>query len=73
MFGAEHSVAMNFFIISVEGLVETMTEKQMGTSLHNKIYLGRSTGFASRRFQGVLAVGGIVAAGLVWIALRALR
>ncbi|WP_168710125.1 hypothetical protein [Massilia sp. Mn16-1_5] len=46
-------------------------ETQMGNSLHNKIYLGRSTGFASRRFQGVLAVGAIVAAGLVWIALRA--
>lgn len=45
----------------------------MGNSLHNKIYLGRNTGFASRRFQGVLAISGIVAAGLVWIALRALR
>lgn len=45
----------------------------MGNSLHNKIYLGRSTGFASRRFQGVLAVSGIVVAGLVWIALRAIR
>lgn len=73
MFGAEHSHFVIFFIISVSGLIETMTEKQMGNSLHNKIYLGRSTGFASRRFQGVLAVSGIVAAGLVWIALRALR
>jgi len=45
----------------------------MGNSLHNKIYLGRSTGFASRRFQGVLAIGAIVGAGLVWIALRTLR
>jgi hypothetical protein len=50
-----------------------MTEKQMGNSLHNKIYLGRSTGFASRRFQSVLAVGAIVGAGLLWIALRTLR
>ena len=49
------------------------TETQMGNSLHNKIYLGRSTGFASRRFQGVLAVGAIVGAGLLWIALRTLR
>lgn len=45
----------------------------MGTSLHNKIYLGRNRGFTSRRFQGVLAVAGIVGAGLVWIALRSLR
>ena len=73
MFGAEHSSFVIFFIISVSGLVETMTEKEMGNSLHNKIYLGRSTGFASRRFQGVLAVGGIIAAGLIWVALRALR
>ncbi|MET0982705.1 MAG: hypothetical protein ABWY02_11425 [Telluria sp.] len=73
MFDAEHSCSVIFFIISVSGLVETMTEKEMGNSLHNKIYLGRSTGFASRRFQGVLAVGGIAAAGLIWVALRALR
>jgi hypothetical protein len=45
----------------------------MGNSLHDKIYLGRSTGFASRRFQGVLAIGAIICAGLLWIALRALR
>jgi hypothetical protein len=48
-------------------------ETEMGNSLHNKIYLGRSTGFASRRFQGVLAVGAIIGAGLLWIALRTLR
>jgi len=35
----------------------------MGNSLHNKIYLGRNRGFTSRRFQGVLAVAGIVGAG----------
>ncbi|MEN3276169.1 MAG: hypothetical protein V7631_1959 [Massilia sp.] len=45
----------------------------MGNSLHNKIYLGRHRGFASRRFQGVLAVGAIVVAGLLWIALREVR
>ena len=45
----------------------------MGNSLHNKIYLGRHHGFTSRRFQGLLAVAGIVGAGLVWIALRTLR
>lgn len=72
MFAAERSRHVIFFIISVTGIVET-TEKQMGNSLHDKIYLGRNTGFASRRFQGVLAVSGIVAAGLVWIALRAFR
>lgn len=72
MCAAERSRHVNFFIISVMGTPDT-TERQMGNSLHNKIYLGRNTGFASRRFQGVLAISGIVAAGLVWIALRALR
>jgi hypothetical protein len=73
MFDAEHSWFVIFFIISVSGLIETTERKQMGNSLYNKIYLGRSTGFASRRFQGVLAVGGIIVAGLIWVALRALR
>lgn len=72
MFGGERTWHVICLIISITGMVQTM-ETQMGNSLHDKIYLGRSTGFASRRFQGVLAVSGIVAAGLVWIALRALR
>jgi hypothetical protein len=42
----------------------------MGNSLHDKIYLGRSTGFASRRFQGVLAVGALVGAGFAHLALK---
>ena len=45
----------------------------MGSTLYNKIYLGRSTGFASRRFQGVLAIGGIVVAGLLWVVLHSSR
>lgn len=45
----------------------------MGNSMHNKIYLGRSRGYASRRFGGLLAVGAIVGAGLVWVALRTLK
>ena len=73
MFGAERSVYVIFFIIFTYGFRLNTTENQMGNSLHNKIYLGRSTGFASRRFQGILAVGAIVGAGLVWIALRTLR
>lgn len=73
MFGAERSVYVIFFIIFMYGFRLNTTENQMGNSLHNKIYLGRSTGFASRRFQGVLAVGAIIGAGLVWIALRTLR
>ena len=73
MFGAERSHIVSFFIISIHGFWTETTENQMGNSLHNKIYLGRSTGFASRRFQGVLAVGAIIGAGLVWVALRTLR
>ena len=73
MFGAERSQYVSFFIISTQWFWIESTETQMGNSLHNKIYLGRSTGFASRRFQGVLAVGAIVGAGLLWIALRTLR
>jgi hypothetical protein len=66
-------VRVPFFYTMDSMNVNDTTENEMGNSLHNKIYLGRSTGFAMRRFQGVLAVGAIVGAGLVWIALRTLR
>jgi hypothetical protein len=49
----------------------------MGTTLHNKIYLGRSSLLASRRLQAALVLGalGALAAlsallGLVWATVR---
>ena len=72
MFGVERSLFVSFFIIFIH-IRFSYGDTQMGNSLHNKIYLGRNHGFTSRRFQGVLAVAGIIGAGLVWIALRTLR
>ena len=45
----------------------------MGNSLHNKIYLGRTSVLDSRRGRAALAVGTIAGVALVWVALRALR
>lgn len=45
----------------------------MGSTLYNKIYLGRSSLLGSRRMQAVLALGALAGAGLVWAALRALK
>lgn len=45
----------------------------MGNSLHNKIYLGRTSVLASRRLQAVLALGAFVGIGLVWLAIRTLK
>ncbi|MFC5547732.1 hypothetical protein [Massilia aerilata] len=48
----------------------------MGSTLHNKIYLGRHSMLASRRLQVALAVGALGAlagAGIVWAAMRALK
>jgi hypothetical protein len=45
----------------------------MGNSLHNKIYLGRTSVFGSRRFNTVLLVGAFVGIGLAWAAVRVLR
>jgi hypothetical protein len=45
----------------------------MGTTLHNKIYLGRSPLRDSRRMQAALALSALAGAGLVWAALRALK
>lgn len=45
----------------------------MGNSLHNKIYLGRTSALNSRRMQAALAVGACVSIGLAWLALRALK
>jgi hypothetical protein len=48
-------------------------EETMGTTLYNKIYLGRASRFGSRRVQAALALGTVAAAGLAWIALRTLK
>ena len=45
----------------------------MGNSLHNKIYLGRATGFASRRMQGLVAVSALAAIALVWMVFRSIK
>jgi hypothetical protein len=48
----------------------------MGTTLHNKIYLGRHSMLASRRLHKALAVGALGAlagVGIVWAAMRALK
>jgi hypothetical protein len=48
-------------------------EEIMGTTLHNKIYLGRGPRLGSRRVQALLTLGTMAAAGLAWIALRTLK
>lgn len=45
----------------------------MGSTLYNKIYLGRSPLFATRRAQLALLVGLAASAGLGWLALRSLH
>jgi hypothetical protein len=48
----------------------------MGTTLHNKIYLGRGSLLASRRMQAALALGALAALsclGLVWAVTRAMK
>lgn len=45
----------------------------MGNSLHNKIYLGRTSVLGSKRIQAALFVGAFVSIGLVWLAMRAFR
>ena len=45
----------------------------MGTTLHNKIYLGRGSLLASRRMQAALALGALAGVGLVWAAVRAMK
>jgi hypothetical protein len=45
----------------------------MGTTLYNKIYLGRPSILASRRMQAALALGALAGVGLVWAAVRAVK
>ncbi len=44
----------------------------MGTSLYNKIPLGRSSVFDSRPMQAALLVTGLVSVGLLWMLIRGL-
>lgn len=48
-------------------------ENIMGTTLYNKIHLGRTSILSSRRFQAALVVGAFISIGLVWMALRTLK
>lgn len=48
----------------------------MGTTLHNKIQLGRPALLAARPVQAVLmlgALGALTGVGIVWAALRGLK
>lgn len=45
----------------------------MGNSLHNKIYLGRTSALASRRMQALMAVGVMVGIGVAWMAIRSFK
>jgi hypothetical protein len=45
----------------------------MGNSLHNKIYLGRSSVFESRPVQVALAVGALAGIALALSVLRGMR
>jgi len=45
----------------------------MSSTLHNKIYLGRSSLIGSRRFQAAVALGALAGVGLVWVMVRALK
>jgi hypothetical protein len=51
----------------------TSREDSMGTTLYNRIYLGRGSLLASRRMQAALALGALAGASLVWAAMRALK
>jgi hypothetical protein len=45
----------------------------MSTTLHNKIYLGRSSLLASHRMHAAVALAALAGATLVWATLRALK
>lgn len=45
----------------------------MGNSLHNKIYLGRSSILASRPLRTALTVGTLVVLGVAWVAMRGFK
>lgn len=45
----------------------------MGSTLYNKIYLGRNSLLGSRNVQLALVLGVLASAGLGWLILRSLR
>jgi hypothetical protein len=45
----------------------------MGSTLYNKIHLGRSSLLGSRRMQAALALGALAGVGLVWAAVRVMK
>jgi len=45
----------------------------MANTLHNKIYLGRRSVFASRGWQAVFAVGALAGMALAFVAARSMR
>ena len=53
--------------------VNQSREDSMGSTLYNKIHLGRSSLLGSRRMQAVLALGALAGVGLVWAAVRAMK
>jgi hypothetical protein len=48
-------------------------ENIMGTTLYNKIPLGRTSVLGSKRMQALLLAGAFVSMGLVWMAVRTLQ
>lgn len=45
----------------------------MGNSLHNKIYLGRSSVLRSRGVQFALVLGAMLSIGVVWFLFRTVK
>ncbi|MES2299115.1 MAG: hypothetical protein V4582_18865 [Pseudomonadota bacterium] len=43
----------------------------MGNSLHDKIYLGRTSVLHSKRMQALFVIGAFASIALVWLAIRA--
>jgi hypothetical protein len=48
-------------------------ENIMGSSLHNKIQLGRSSVLASKRVQSFLLLTAVVGISLAWFTLRTIK
>ena len=64
--------AITFSIIKHQMIFWSLGENVMGNSLHNKIYLGRTSVLSSRRVQAAVALGAFVSIGLLWMAIRTL-
>ena len=62
-----------FFYNGSSTFFSSFLEDIMGTTLHNKIYLGRTSVLSSKRIQAALLVGVFVSIGLAWMALRLIK